>query len=67
MSYENKEMNDVNSEQNLVDADEMKNFLITVLTDLTVTKNNIYNGKMFHAHSGVQKLSDRIKDKIGKL
>ena len=46
---------------------EMKAFLLSVLTDLTVTKNNIYNGRVFDAHRNVQKLSDKIKDKIGKL
>jgi hypothetical protein len=52
-------------------ADDQKNeireFMLKVLVDLTVLKNDIYSNRVFDAHRNVQKLSDKIKDKIGRL
>ena len=43
-----------------------KEFLIDLLTDLEALKSFIYEGHDVPAYRNVQKISDKIKDKIRK-
>jgi hypothetical protein len=46
---------------------EMRSFMVDLLTDLTIMKHNVYNNRVFDAHRNVQQISDKVKDRIGKL
>jgi hypothetical protein len=47
--------------------EEQRAFFIDVLTDMEGLKNFIYNGSDVAAYRNLQKIIDKIKDKIRKL
>lgn len=45
-------------------SENLRDFLIDILTDMETLKNLIYNGSDVAAYRNLQKVSDKIKDKI---
>ena len=44
-----------------------KRFMLEILKDLETIKGNIYSTQIFPAYRNVQKLSDRIKQRLMEL
>jgi len=46
---------------------EYDSFMIQILMELTIIRQNIFNNQVFPASSNLQKLSDQMKTKMEKI
>lgn len=62
MEIENKKNEDTS-----LPNDGQREFFIDILTDMEGLKNFIYNGSDVAAYRNLQKIIDKVKDKIRRL